>query len=377
MTRSWKCALAATLLSAGVFAAPQNSGASADESAGPYTFRTQTDLVFLPARVQRKDGLTIHGLTADQFVVEDNGVPQKSVRVEAAPDYSSLSLVVLVQCSRSAPYEFVNLGGLGTMIEGIVGDSRYEVAVASYGARTYLLGGFSGNSEAARQALMKLRSCDDSDAATIDAVNDAAGMLARRPAGYRHAILLVGEMRDHGSRAKLGDVIAKLGRSDTVIYSVAFSPTRQQWSRSFSQEKDAGAPPAAASAPLVPLSPAATVPESFPELSAAMTPSGGQTLLELPPEILPFVNAMRRNAASELAALSGGDYFAFTNKRSFDESLQRISNQIRNYYLLSFRPAADAPQGLHSLRVGVKDRPEAVVQARKSYWLRTEPPRTP
>ena len=81
-----------------------------------------------------------------------------------------------------------------------------------------------------------------------------------------------------------------------------------------------------------------------------------------------IANALRKNAASELAALSGGEYANFTTQRGFDSELQRISNEIHNYYLLSFKAPAEQPWGLHSLKVRVADRPDAVVQTRKSYW---------
>ena len=58
----------------------------------------------------------------------------------------ALSIVVLVQCSRTAPAEFANLKGLATMIEGIVGSSRYEVAVVSYGEHTECAWRFLGQS---------------------------------------------------------------------------------------------------------------------------------------------------------------------------------------------------------------------------------------
>ena len=91
-------------------------------------------------------------------------------------------------------------------------------------------------------------------------------------------------------------------------------------------------------------------------------------LFELPPQLMLVVNALRRNTSSELASLSGGQYINFTTQRGFEEGLQRISNQIHNYYLLSFKPASAAAFGLHSLRVRVPDYPNAVIQTRKSYW---------
>jgi len=299
--------------------------------------------------VQKKNGETIHGLRPEQFIVEDNGIRQP-VHVDAAPESSSLSIVVLVQCSRSSPEEFANMKGLGTMIEGIVGNSRYEVAIVGYGDRPYMLGDFSSRPEAARLALSRLSSCGDFNAATVDAINYATGMLRTRPADYRRAILLVSEMRDHGSSARLDDAVAKLGITDTVIYSVAFSPVVQAATRGF-RAKPRGSPAPSKN-------------------TAAPMPAYNDPVptLELPPQLLPLVNALRQNTASELAALSGGDYATFTTKRAFDEDLQRISNQIRNYYLLSFAPGTKAAPGLHAIRIRIAGNSSAVVQTRRSYY---------
>jgi hypothetical protein len=93
-----------------------------------------------------------------------------------------------------------------------------------------------------------------------------------------------------------------------------------------------------------------------------------RSLIPWPKEFLLIANALRRNAASELAALSGGEYANFTTQKGFDAELLRISNEIHNYYLLSFKPSADPPWGLHTLKVRVADYPDAVIQTRKSYW---------
>lgn len=232
------------------------------------------------------------------------------------------------------------------MIEGITGNSRFEVAIVSYGERPYVLGGFSGSADASRVALSKLKPCGDYTAATVDAVEYAVGMLRTRPALYRRAVLLVGEMRDHGSGAHLEQAVADLGTTDTAIYSVAFSPVASELKRLGKKTRGSAAPQG-----------------SNDPIYADRQPG-----FELPPQLLPMVNALRQNTAEELASLSGGDYMSFNSKRIFDEDLQKVSNQIRNYYLLSFKPGTTSAPGLHSIRVRVIGHPDAVIETRKTYW---------
>ena len=323
--------------------------------------------MFLPTRVQSRNGETIYGLLPEEFIVEDNGVRQ-SVQVDEDPDSNGLSLVVLVQCGRSAPSEFKKLKGLNAMIGGIVGDAPHEVAIVAYGEKPYVLDNFSSRPEAIPLALSRLKPCGDYHAVTIDAVSSAIKMLKHRQNDYRRAILLIGERRDYGSRSQLQDVVAELGVNDIVIYSVAFSPAKDEFLRNLHNDDDQP------QVPIFPPPPTAPNPSPAKEANASPPPdpeplyTEHPPLLLLPPEIQLIINALKANTASELASLSGGEYVNFTTRKGFEDSLQRISNHIHNYYLLSFKPSSSPVLTLHTLSVRVADYPDAVIQTRKSYW---------
>ena len=69
-----------------------------------------------------------------------------------------------------------------------------------------------------------------------------------------------------------------------------------------------------------------------------------------------------------VAQLTGGEYFAFKDAKTLAQHLITISNDVPNYYFLSFRPQS-LQSGLHALELRVKDRPEYKVNARKGYWV--------
>jgi VWFA-related protein len=332
------------------------------------TFRAQSNLVLLPTRVQTKNGETLYGLKPEEFILEDNGIRQ-AIHVDEDSDEtagpSGLSLVVALQCSRSADLEFGKIAGLATMIEQIAGASPHEVAVLSYGDGPTLLGDFSSSPDALRFALSKLKACHDYGAASLDTVNFATHLLEHRKNHYRRAILLIGETRDHGSRSRLSEVVASLGVTNTVIYSVAFSPNRDETIASLRSGNDE---PVAPQPPLSPPPPSVESSSTLGDVAAQARAAKPPPLVQLPPQLLLIVNALRQNAASELASLSGGEYINFTTQKGFDRGLQRLSNHVHNYYLLSFQPSATANLGLHTLRVRVPDYPDAVIQTRASYW---------
>jgi VWFA-related protein len=338
-----------------------------------YKFSVRSNLVLLPTRVQRKNGETIYGLKQEQFIVEDNGEPQQ-VHLEEDPEVTGLSLVVAVQCSRFGEAELEKFKGLATMIEGIVGEAPHEVAVVSYGEGPYLLGDFSSRDDDTRFALSRLQRCGDFHAVTIDTVNYAIHLLKRRQNRYRRAILLISETRDHGSHSKLNQVIAELGVSDTVIYSVAFSPVRDELLGLLRNGMEGRQTPPPAPSPF-PTGPPRASPTPTPTPAPAPTPNTPEPIyldhapaLSPDPKILLIANALRHSTASELASLSGGEYINFTTPKGFEKALQRVANHVHDYYLLSFKPGPSPALGLHSLQVSVPDYPDAIIQTRRSYW---------
>ena len=307
----------------------QTAAVPAAQDQPGYTLRTQSNVVLMPTQVQTKHGDMLYTLTADQFVVEDNGVRQV-VKLDEDTDSLGLSLVVAVQCSRSAVMEFGKLQGLGTMIDEIAGGAPREVAIVEYGSDAEVIGEFTSSPDGTMRALNDLQPCDDGGAATLDAVAFSAKMLEARKNHYRHAILLISETRDHGSKIRAEEVIASLGRTNTVVDSVSFAPAKNEMALS---------------------------------LFHGQWGPGPIGLL------VAAVHAMRKNVSKELAALSGGEYINFGSQKGFDEGLHTISNHIHNYYLLSFQPPSnDKEPGLHRLTVKIPDYPDAKIRTRESYW---------
>jgi VWFA-related protein len=273
----------------------------------------------------------IYALKADQFVVEDNGVPQ-TIHLDEDTDALGLTMVVLVQCSRAAVMQQTRTTGLATMIDSIAGGAPRQIAIASYGTDPTLIGDFTSNPETTADSLAQLSPCDDDNAATYDAVGWATSILEARNDHNRHVILLVSETRDHGSKIKAAEVIAALGRTNTVVDAVSFNPGKT---------------------------------EVVDEL--AYKPGPGVMGL-----LLAAINALKKNASHTLASMSGGEYTNFTTRKGFDAGLMRLTNHVHNYYLLSFTPKpgpdGNPSPGMHALKVKVPDYPDAHVKFRESYF---------
>jgi VWFA-related protein len=304
----------------------------------PFTLRTSSNLVLVPTQVQTKKGDMLYALKPEQFVVEDNGVPQL-IKLDEDTDALGLSLVVVVQCSREAFAQFDRMKGLTAMVDDVIGGAPRQVAVVTYGSDPELLGDFTADPAKLADNLAQISPCEDGGAATLDAVSFANHLFDQSKATSvsrnRRAILLIGETRDHGSRIKPAEVIADLGRSNTVVDSVSFNPGKT------------------------------SVIDSL--IHGQMGP-GAMGLL------LMAVQALRKNVPHTLSTLSGGEYTNFSTQHGFDAGIHRLANHIHNYYLISFQPPAAATPGLHRITVKIPDYPDARIRSRLTYYSGDAPP---
>jgi hypothetical protein len=90
--------------------------------------------------------------------------------------------------------------------------------------------------------------------------------------------------------------------------------------------------------------------------------------------ISPFVmlvQAFKKNAAEEVAHMSGGEYTTFTGDKKFEQRVLDAAKHARNRYLITFSPSDPTP-GLHTIRVKTAQDYKARIVARADYWLAGE-----
>ncbi len=299
------------------------------------TLTVNSQLVLVPTEVRTKKGETIYGLHAGDFVLEADGVPQR-VRLDDSGDPLPLSLVVVVQCSRSAAIEGPKIKGLATMVEAIAGGGPAQVALVDFGKELEMLTNLTSDSAKRDAAFADLQPCeDDPGNGILDAVAFANRLLDHRRAPGRRVILLISETRDHGSKTDPALLIEALGSSNTVVESVAFSALRAEETERFKEHAPTG----------------------------MLNPSS---------LIYAIVQAFRKNVPKELARQTGGEYINFSSENGFDRSLNTLANRLHNGYQLSFVPhfptsSAAAGEDLHRLAVRVPKYPDAVIEHRESY----------
>jgi VWFA-related protein len=291
--------------------------------------RVTTNVVLVPTLVEKAHGQVIYGLKSSDFIVEDNGVPQK-LRVEEDMDTAPVALVVAVEQGRMAGLEFDKIGKLGPLLDLFLGDGKGVAALVGFDSTPQLVRDFTHSTADLTDDLRHFAP-GDGGAAIIDTVGYAVDLLQSQPKGFRRVLLLISEERDHGSKhMKPEKLVERIGLTDVLVLSLTFSPSRA-------------------------------------ELLHDMKDSGDERTMSMIGALFMAVSAMKKNVAKQIALMSGGEYAPFTRDKAFEERVTEAAQHARNRYLLSFHPS-DATPGLHTLHVHLTQDYGAHIVARANYW---------
>jgi VWFA-related protein len=300
------------------------------------TIRVTTNEVLVPTLVEKHDGAVVYGLHAGDFVLDDNGVAQK-IRVQEEMDSAPVALVVAVEEGGVSALEFDKLAKLGPLLDLFLSDGRSEAALIGFDSMPQLIKDFTHHSEVVDDALRHLEQGNGGDA-ILDTVSYGVDLLETQPKEYRRVLLLVSEERDHGSKhTKPEQLVERIGRSDVLILSVCFSPSRAEL---IHDSKDS---------------------------------TGEDRTMNLFSTVAMIVQAFKKNVAKEVAHMSGGEYTTFTGDKGFEQRVVDAARHARNRYLISFSPSDPTP-GLHTIRVRTVQDYGARIVARANYWLVQEQP---
>jgi hypothetical protein len=180
--------------------------------------RVPVRLVVAPTSVTDHSGNFVNGLTAGDFLLYDNDVPQQ---VHEDGDFLPISLAVAIQTNlKGQAIERVReLGPLvGALVVGVGG----EAAIFSFG--TFRFNGklqvsqdFTPDLGRLTHALRRIEFSPGPNH-VIDATLDAMRLLDQRPEGRRHILLLISAPTDQGSQSTLHAALADAAVSNTLIY---------------------------------------------------------------------------------------------------------------------------------------------------------------
>lgn len=373
------------------------------------TLRSQTTNVLVPALVRTNAGALVYTLTADDFLLTDDGVPQKLTLLHETGS-EPLALVVVVEVGGAGARQFRRspriAPPLAPMLTALVGNVPHEIAVVTFDSTPKTVQGFTEDLDDARAALETLapgcsreehydnctgphpvhdKRLGDNGAAILDALEHAVDMLRDEPPSYRRAILLVSETLDRGSRSTIAQAVRDITNTNTTIYSIAYSTSKSEAAHYAHRQLPMGAngrPTGMISLE----NPTPNPPHGCMGKDPNPDPDGPRTrweqaydcLAQLVPPLtfarmaaIATVDGLKTNVPETVAHLTGGEYFKLGNDRAFENDLTAIGNHLPNRYVLSFHPQTPHA-GLHHLELKLPGYEGLQVTARTSYWAETQ-----
>ncbi|MDR3702365.1 MAG: VWA domain-containing protein [Candidatus Sulfopaludibacter sp.] len=339
----------------------------------------RSTLVEVPVLVKTKAGQVIFKLTANDFFLTDNGVAQE-LTLDQDTDSQPLALAIVVETGGAGARHLSDYRQLGAIVDAFVGGVEHRVAVIGFDSTPHLLKPFTPDTADASRQLADLRE-GDSGGAILDGVAFAVAQLRAEPTRYRRAILLLSETIDQGSKTTLSEALRLISDTNTTMYSFGFSSTKSAVSHEASKFGQPGLTASDGAGIELKSTEPGPAHGCFSRDGADAEYEGhySKQVLDCISQLAPPLRlatmtflaargALRRNTAESIAQLTGGEFFRFHDAKDLKAGLIAFSNDVPNYYVLSFRPTSLVP-GLHALRLQIKDRPRSVIKSRSEYWI--------
>ena len=241
------------------------------------TIRTNVHLVLAPVTVTDAKGKFVDGLKAEDFVLYDDGVPQRQLQVDSSDTVlAPVALVVAIQANGISQPALAKIHKIGGMVQPLISGEKGEAAVISYDEEVHVLQEFTHDSSKISGAFESVKAETIKRGAMFDAVLQGVKILETAPETYRRLMLIVGESRDRGSKAKLDQAIEAAQRASIAMYPLTYSAQTTAWTAR---------------------------PEDDPSLPIDPDYAGA---------IVEALRLTTRNAADEFAKWTGGRHLSFT-----------------------------------------------------------------
>ena len=296
-----------------------------------HAIRVRVNQVTTPVIVRDTAGEMVLDLNEPNFKVYDNGTEQKIDHFDVGGD--PLSIVLVIEASSHIAPMFPTMKRAGIIFAETVMALTSEAAVISYDSTVDLRSKFTTDTDGVRDIIEHLPIGVD-DSLLYDAMARGISMLNERPAVRRRIMLVVGEARDSGSEARLGEVLRQAQLSNVTIYSIGLSTAMAELRAKPDRVNE------------------------NPDLLALaiwLVKTGK--------------NALTPNSLAIASKATGGLHTNPVKDRSIEKGMDAIGGELHAQYTISYRPSGEEDlEGYHEIKVLV-DRPNVTVRARPGYYI--------
>ena len=280
--------------------------------------KLETDLVTIDATVTDKDGNFVRKLTAEDFVVYEDGQPQKLEFFEANEEAAlTRSLAVVFALDKSGSIKPEEIEKQREATEAFVKLVRPEslFSVVAFSSEVRVLQDFTSEPQRVSQAFKKIGDVTGSSR-IFGTIDRAVSMLKRVPRfkngrRLRRVVIIITDGYDNLDSPEQGDLIRRANDAEVTVYSI-----------------------------------------TLPSYSPTSTTGRIMTLLDV----------------SRIVPLTGGADFSADSK-DFTPVFKAIAEEIRSSYTLAFYPPQSSRRDgrLHQLRVEVR-KPGAIVRTNRTSY---------
>ncbi len=288
--------------------------------------RVPVRLVIAPTSVTDQHGKFINGLSAPDFTLYDNEVPQQ---IHEDADFLPISLAVAIQNNNAMEGFLPKIHQLGPLLGTLVVGDGGEAAILTFNQKVELVQDFTADLGRLTYSLKRI-DLAYSKSHLVDATLQSIRLLKNRPRERRRILLLISETRDQGSESRLRDAVAEAELNNILIYSLNISRVH----------------------------------------AAGQVFPGGLSidLVALIKEIYSGIKtAVIENPLSVLTRYTGGRQYSFLKQHAFEDAITKIGEEIHGQYLLGYTPSNIQQQGYHKIRVEL-NHSEFMVRSRPGYY---------
>jgi VWFA-related protein len=294
-------------------------GAAIGAQQGP-TISSRVNVVTLFATVHDADGRVVKNLMRDDFVLLEDGAPQKIDYFSLESDVA-LTIGLLVDTSRSqtgvleqerrASYKF---------LDQVLREGKDQAFVVHFDLQVETLQDPTSSRSELESALGRLQIPDRNSTLVFSAIKDASQDLMH-PLMGRKAFILLSDGVAFKEPTSITTAIEYAQRADTIIYPIRFSDP---------------------------------VPFSQPVVGA----------------ILAIASEHGKQGLHRMANETGGAYFEVTASQSIEDIYSQIEEALRNQYSIGYTPARAQSDGkYHKIKLTTKER-HLTVHTRAGYYAK-------
>jgi VWFA-related protein len=281
------------------------------------TFSKNVNVVNLLASVRDRNGGIVSDLTGDDFVLKEDGIPQK-IRYFSKESDLPMTVGLLVDTSRSQQGVLSEESSASNTFLDQVLRPQDQAFISHFDIRVETLQGLTNSQQSLAAALQQLSIPDRVSTLLFSAVQDASNDILHGQSG-RKAVILLTDGVAWKDPVSMNTAIEAAQRADTIIFSIRFSD-----------------PPRIAR-------PARMA------IMAGMKEHGKSNL-------------------QEMAGATGGSSWEVKGDQTIESIYSAIENELRNQYSIGYDPGRSAPDGkFHRIQLMTKDK-KLTVTTRAGYY---------